>query len=103
MRHAEYTPGARADLNEIFEYLAEEMASSDRAFVIIDRIEAQCRKIASLPILVGRPRAELRANLRSFPFHSWIIFFQYFADKVEIVNIIHSARDIDALFNPADD
>jgi toxin ParE1/3/4 len=103
LRRADFTGNARTDLNDIFEYLAHEMASSEQARVVIDRIEAQCRKIASLHTQIGRARPELGVNLRSFPFQSWIIFFRYLADSVEIVNIIHSARDIDALFNPADD
>lgn len=51
-----------------------------------------------LPGTIGRPRAELRPDLRSFAFKGYLILFSYTADAVVIVNIIESHRDIGAQF-----
>ncbi|MBV9636198.1 MAG: type II toxin-antitoxin system RelE/ParE family toxin [Methylobacteriaceae bacterium] len=103
MRRLEYTAEARQDLEEIFEYLAIQMGGSDLARSFVERIEAQCSKLASLPGILGRPRPELRADLRSFPFGAYIVFFRYLEDKLEVVKIVHSHRDLDALFGEPSD
>lgn len=50
----------------------------------------------------GRARNELRAGLRSYPYKSYVIFFHYVADVLEIVNVIEGHRDIPALFGDDD-
>ena len=58
--------------------------------------------MAQLPSTLGRPRPELRPDLRSFPFKGYVIFFRYLDDdSLEIVHIIEGHRDIAAIF--ADD
>jgi toxin ParE1/3/4 len=47
---------------------------------------------------MGRPRPELRPDLRSHPFKSYVIFFRYLEDTLEIVNILEGHRDIDTFF-----
>jgi plasmid stabilization system protein ParE len=48
---------------------------------------------------MGRPRPELRPDLRSFAFRGYIILFRYAGDTMEIVNIIEGHRDIDDFFS----
>lgn len=103
MRSLYFTQQALDDLQAIFDYLYDEMSDLERARAIVARIETQCHKIASLRTTLGRPRNDLMAGLRSVPFQSWIIFFRYLPDSIEIAHVFHSARDIDALFNSADD
>ncbi|MBV9704433.1 MAG: type II toxin-antitoxin system RelE/ParE family toxin [Methylobacteriaceae bacterium] len=72
-----------------------------RSFV--ERLEAQCSKPATLPGILGRPRPELRAYLRSFPFGAYMVFFRDLEDKLEVVKIVRSHRDLDALFGEPSD
>ncbi len=51
-------------------------------------LRAQCHKLAALEATVGRPRPELRADIRSFPFKDYVIFFRYHAGRFEVVNIL---------------
>jgi toxin ParE1/3/4 len=51
---------------------------------------------------MGRPRPELRPDLRSFAFKGYVILLRYEGDWLEIVNIIEGHRDIDARFYPGD-
>ena len=47
---------------------------------------------------MGRARDELSADLRSFPFGRCVIFYAPVEDGVDVVRVLHSARDIDAVF-----
>lgn len=46
----------------------------------------------------GRSRSELQMGLRSFPVGRYLIFYRPSATSVEIVRVLHSARDVDAMF-----
>ena len=47
---------------------------------------------------MGRPRPELRPELRSVAFKGYVIFFRYVGEVLEVVNILGGHRDIDAYF-----
>jgi toxin ParE1/3/4 len=46
----------------------------------------------------GREREELEAGLRSFVEGSYIIFYRIVSGSIEIVRVLHGARDIESLF-----
>ena len=48
---------------------------------------------------MGRARDELSANVRSFPFGRYVIFYAAIEDGIDVVRVLHSARDIDAVFS----
>lgn len=97
MRKLLLSAAALRDFDDIFEYLTSELCDSVRARTIVDRIGDQCEKLASLPSVLGRPRPDLAPGLRSFPFRGYAIFMRYGEDTLEIVNILHSRRDPDAI------
>jgi toxin ParE1/3/4 len=47
---------------------------------------------------MGRAREELAADLRSFPFGRYVIFYMPVQDGIDVVRVLHSARDVDAAF-----
>jgi len=51
---------------------------------------------------MGRARDELEVGLRSFPVGRYAIFYLPIPDGVEIVRVLHGARDLDAIFHPDD-
>jgi plasmid stabilization system protein ParE len=53
----------------------------------VDRLDEKLQLLAGQPLL-GRGRPELAAGLRSMPFG-------------DVVRILHSARDVDAVFDEA--
>lgn len=63
----------------------------------LDRLDEKLRLIATQP-LVGRARAEVRKDLRSFPFGRYMFFYVAIEDGIDIVRVLHSARDIDIAF-----
>ena len=98
MRRATFLTSVRADLLEILTYIAEGSGSVDLAEAFVAKLRAQCHKLAALDAMVGRPRPELRPDIRSFPFKGYVIFFRYHAERFEVVNILEGHRDIDDFF-----
>lgn len=47
---------------------------------------------------MGRVRGELAVDLRSFPFGRNVIFYAPVEHGIDVVRVLHSARDIDAVF-----
>jgi toxin ParE1/3/4 len=47
---------------------------------------------------IGRLRDDLRQNLHMFPFGNYLIFYIIVPDGIQVVRIIHGARDVPRLF-----
>lgn len=43
----------------------------------------------------GRDRNDIVAGIRSFPVGRYLLFYRMLADGVELVRVLHGARDID--------
>lgn len=98
MARLRWLPTARADLLDIFESIALQAGSADVGEHLVTQIRERCRELASLPGTMGRPRPELRPDIRSVAFKNHVIFFRYKDGFLEIVNVVHGRRDIDSLF-----
>jgi toxin ParE1/3/4 len=91
---------ARLDLIEAIAYLAERSEDAARRF----RREAQATfdRLADMPGMGVRFEADDPAygELRFFPiskFRSYIVFYRPLADGIEVVRVLHGARDIGAV------
>jgi len=88
-------PDARDDLDEIYVYVAEQNApAADR---LIANLIERFRLLATQPFL-GQARPDLAEDLRSFVVGNYVIFYRPANDGIDVVRVIHAARDIDALF-----
>lgn len=101
-RRLRYARRAKADLDAVWDYVSE-AADPEIADSVIERLRAQCQKLAQLPATLGTTRPELRENIRSTPCMGYIIFFRYRENSVEILNILAAARDIHAYFGDGED
>jgi len=88
-------PLAAADILDIWDDIAED--SLDQADRWIDKLDEKFGILATQP-LMGRAREELAADLRSFPFGRYVIFYMPVQDGIDVVRVLHSARDVDAAF-----
>lgn len=88
-------PQALEDLAEIWTYIADD--SPDRADTFADMVESKFQTLARHPS-IGRHRPELGANLRSFVIGHYVIFYSPVSDGIEIVRVLHGARDIESIF-----
>jgi len=84
-------PQAEADLEEIWLFIASDnIGAADR---LLDRIGDVFRMLAENP-QAGRQRPELGMNIRSFAVGNCVAFYEAFPNGVEIVRVLHGARDI---------
>lgn len=90
-------PLAEADILEIWDYIADDnIAAADRW---VDRLDEQLGLLAGQPMM-GRARDELAPGVRSFPFGRYVVFYAPLDDGIDVIRVLHGARDIDAVFNP---
>ena len=92
---ARFLPEARADLHEIWDYIAEDDVEAASRFV--DLVEGKCTLLGRSPE-IGRTRDELAPDLRSFPVGKYVIFYRPVKGGIEIVRVLSGWRDIPALF-----
>jgi toxin ParE1/3/4 len=98
MRRVRFSVKARCDLEEIEEYISRD--NPDAAARFVSTILDKC-VLLSEQSGIGRSRAELQTNLRSFPCGNYIIFYHPLDDGVEIIRFLHGARDVRDLFELA--
>jgi toxin ParE1/3/4 len=87
---------AEADLDAIWLYIAADNPVNADGF--LDRLVTSLTTTLSTAPLAGRTRDEFELGLRSFPIENYIAFYRLRDTTVEIVRIIHSARDLSAIF-----
>lgn len=96
MKQAILLDQAEADLDEIWWYIAQDSpVNADR---FIDSILDECHNTLAQFPESGKSCDELLSNLRMLSFDNYLIFYQPVANNVEIVRVLHAARDIKALF-----
>ena len=90
------TPQAELDLVEIWLYVAED--SEQAASELLRRIDRVAAELAEMPGR-GTPREELipGIDLRSVPVGNYLIFYRPIEPGIEILRVLHGARDLDAL------
>lgn len=93
-----YLDSARDDLRSIQRHLTSASASREVGAAFARVLHLQCVKLAALPGVLGRPRPELRPDIRSFPYKGYVMFFRYESDRFEVVNILEGHRDVLAHF-----
>ncbi len=87
-------PEAEADLELIGDYIAQDSPVNARRF--IDRLTLKFASLARNSN-IGRSRPDIRPELRSFPYGAYIILYRATATGVDIVRVVHAARNIDDL------
>ena len=95
MSQLRISPRASSDLIEIWIYIADDSVANADAFIdkLYQAIQALGRQPGS-----GRHREELAPGIQSFPFGRYIIFYRAVTSGIEIVRVLHSARDIENIF-----
>ena len=94
MARCTFLPQARADLREIGHHIARD--NRQRAISYVEELQQACQRLADTPGM-GRARDELRPGLRSFAHGSYVILNRRTAGGIEVVIVLHGARDIGRL------
>lgn len=98
MAHVSHRPQAALDILDIWDHIAEDNPGAADRWV--DQIDATFELLATQP-LMGRARPELADDLRSHPFRRYVIFYLPLKDGIDVVRVLHSARDVDTAFDQA--
>jgi toxin ParE1/3/4 len=89
------TSQAHLDLIEISFRIAEENPTAADQW--LDLINEKCGVLAQMPEM-GRKRSELVRGLRSFAVGNYVIFYRPISEGIQVVRVLHGARDIPTLF-----
>ena len=88
------------DIDDIWNYVGQN--SQQAADNLFDKLRKQFSILAKFPHL-GRLRPKLASYLRSFSVGSYIIFYRPIEEGIEIVRVVHGSRDIEQIFQVAED
>lgn len=92
-------PQARAELDDIWDYITRESGNAAAADRVIDAITARFYLLGQYPHM-GRARDDLRPGLRSHPAGAYVIIYTIDGMDVVILHVLHSRRDIEGLLSP---
>lgn len=93
-------PAARVDVLGIFEFIADE--NPDAAFRFIDAVRSTEEMLLDMPLMA--PASVL--GLQQFPnmryrsvssFDNYLIFYQPMEQGIDVVRVLHGARDLERL------
>jgi toxin ParE1/3/4 len=95
MPRIERSRASVSDYEEIWRYIARDNpAAADR---LIKAFELRLLAIVEMPG-IGRPQTNLAANLRSFPEGNYLIFYRPIDGGIELVRVLHGARDVTSAY-----
>ncbi len=93
MGRLKFTPLARRDLREIKAYIARDNPKAAGQYLQL--IRQKCKLLASSPGL-GTRRDEY-CGLYKFTVRSHLIFYRPVDGGIEVIRILHGARDLESL------
>jgi plasmid stabilization system protein ParE len=101
MKRYVLTPSAKRDVNDIWDYIANDnIEAADR---VLEALESAMVKLAKSPG-VGHWREELTDKRhRFFLVYSYLIVYRHEAKPLQIVRVLHAARDVQSILGLAPD
>ena len=90
-----FTPTARRDIQEIGDYIALDSRRQAMRFVIA--LERFCARFRSQPERYPLSPRHAKRGIRRAPHRGYLIFYRVRDTTVEILRILHAARDVDTI------
>lgn len=90
------TPKAEDDLIELWCRIARD--NPQHADRYLDKIAVKLELLSTAP-RIGRVWDETQPELRVFPFDDYMIFYHAADNGIELIRVIHGARDFASLFD----
>ena len=85
---------AELDMLEIGRYIARD--SVDAALRFLDRVDDALHMIQEFPG-VGQTRPEIAQSVQSFPLGQYLILYRVIDAEIQLLRVVHGARDIEQL------
>jgi toxin ParE1/3/4 len=89
------TSTAQFDLEEIEDYIARDRPDAASRWIM--RTLDEFNRLTRNPVL-GESRNDIRPEMRSISHGSYVIYFRPNENVLEIIRVLHGARDIRGLF-----
>jgi toxin ParE1/3/4 len=89
---------AEADIHAIWDYLGIAKGSPAAARNVVEMVYGRLNLLAQHPML-GQSRDDLRQGVRSFSAGAYVILYYPMEDGIEVIGVVHAARDIESLFH----
>jgi toxin ParE1/3/4 len=96
MTRLAYLPAALADLKAITLYIAED--NPDRAITFVEELRAKAQQALERPESFPA-RDDLSPGLRVARHGRYLLFFHKVEDEIQIVRVMHGARDLAQILN----
>jgi plasmid stabilization system protein ParE len=91
---------AKRDLAEIAFFIAEDSPARAQSFVT--ELEEVCLQLGTMPRAFPLLPRHRRTGIRKRLYGDYLIFYLVLTKTVEIVHILHGARDYEAILFPED-
>ena len=88
------TARAEDDLVDIWLYVAQD--NPDAADRVLEDLDRRCALLAGNPHM-GRARPDIAQDVRCFPVGKYLILYRLLPDGIDVVRVVHGARQIDSL------
>lgn len=88
------TPLANEDILAIWDYIARENVQA--ADQLLYKVDETLKKIARTPGMGGL-QEKYGIGIRAFPVGKYIIFYRKIDDGIEVIRVLHGARNLDDL------
>jgi toxin ParE1/3/4 len=92
-------PQAERDIEECFVFIAEDDLDIGVSFLVA--VEDSLEQLSRMPLMGKVKHFPAINNLRIWPvkgFDSYLLFYLANEDSIELVRLLHGARDIDGIF-----
>lgn len=89
------TESALADLDHIAEWIGRD--NPDRAETFVLDLRAKCDTLSSHPRRYPLVSGATQSDLRKATFRDYLIFYRVLTNQIDVVRIVHGARDWAAL------
>ena len=99
MPHFQLLQAAEDDLLGLWLHIAAD--DQDTATRILQSIDAKCRFLAA-NAKAGPARPDIAPDMRYAVVGSYLVLYREIPGGIEVVRVLHGARNLEALFGPAD-
>jgi toxin ParE1/3/4 len=93
-----FTDEAKADLLQISEWIAEDNPAC--ALTFVDELETRYAQLTTMPRAYPLAWGRENGGVRRVPHGHYLIFYRVTADVVEILHVLHGARDYEPIVFP---
>jgi toxin ParE1/3/4 len=90
---ARLSRNVKAELDDIWAYIAVESASLEIADRVVETITDTFLQLSKHPNL-GRSRDDLRFGLRTIAVGSYVVIYRIDGNNVRILHVVHGRRDL---------